>query len=98
VVVPVVDGHQCQCDVEGAVAEREGFGHGSDHGSAPGATLGDHDRRGLDRDHGAVRRLVGAASGADVDDGVGRAERFGDLACPPRVARRWDEYCVPMVS
>jgi hypothetical protein len=71
--------------VEGTVAKRQRFSTRLDCGGRIGRALGDHLGRGLDRGHIPGGRLVGAGSGADVEDGAGVAERGIDPRCDSRV-------------
>ena len=77
-VLPVVDRQHAHRRIDALVAERQRLGDAFHGRARPRRPLGDHHRRGLDRDDVAVGRLVGPGAGADVDDAAGVAERGPD--------------------
>jgi hypothetical protein len=70
----MVDSENRHRRIETDVGEGQTLGLSSDP-TRPGV-LGEHDRRRVDRDHLAVRGLVRAGSGPDIQDPLGVAERF----------------------
>jgi hypothetical protein len=79
-------GQHRQRRVEGIILERQGFGACLHDRRGLGWPLGDHLGGGLDGRHLAVRRLVGAGSGADIENRPGVAQRIVDPRGNSRVA------------
>ena len=79
-VVPVMHRIQRHRGIEAAVDERQPLGRRQHRRSGVRRPLGDHHRRGLDRQHGAVTRLVRPGAGADVQQGAAIAQGGVDLA------------------
>ena len=67
-VSPVMDREHGERGVDAVVGKRKRLGDAPDSGTRRGWSLSDHRRGRLDRDHGAIRRLVRAGSGAYVDN------------------------------
>jgi hypothetical protein len=84
-VAPMVGGEDGEHRVEGAVGEGQGLGHTSDDRRRARASLGDHHCRGFDGHHRYVGRLVGAGTGADVEDAGRVTEGIGDGRGPGRI-------------
>jgi riboflavin biosynthesis pyrimidine reductase len=84
-VPPVMNGADCHRGVEGLVLEREALRGGSHARRRACGALRPHDRRRFHRGDVAVRGLVGAGAGPDVQYSPRIAERSPDPCGDPRL-------------
>ena len=80
----MVDRERRERRVTGVVGERDRVGGRLHRGSRAGRALGDHDRRGLDREH-RLGRLVGACPSAHVDHRLGIPQGRPDRGLDARI-------------